>query len=133
MPLISSHATINLEMFEGASLYQEFIWETGDPSVPVDLTGMTARMQVRDEIEDTVVIFDLNTENGGIILVSNPPDDGKYVIYISRENTEGLCPDHTKRFLVYDLFFYIGTEEAGLHQRGKISLYPSVTRPNEDP
>jgi hypothetical protein len=35
---------------------------------PVDLTGMTARMQLRSNVASDVVINELTTENGGIVL-----------------------------------------------------------------
>lgn len=35
---------------------------------PVNLTGFTARMQIRSTLEDTTVLVSLTTENGGIIL-----------------------------------------------------------------
>jgi hypothetical protein len=34
---------------------------------PVDLTGMTARMQIRTRADSTTVLHELTTENGGII------------------------------------------------------------------
>lgn len=35
---------------------------------PVDLAGFTARMQIRQKLEDTTVIKELTTENGGIVI-----------------------------------------------------------------
>lgn len=35
---------------------------------PVDLSGYTARMQIRTKLEDTAVIKELTTENGGITI-----------------------------------------------------------------
>lgn len=35
---------------------------------PVDLTGMTARMQIRARVDSTTVLHELTTENGGIVL-----------------------------------------------------------------
>lgn len=35
---------------------------------PVDLTGYTARMQIRAKLDDTTVIKELTTENGGIVI-----------------------------------------------------------------
>lgn len=35
---------------------------------PVDLAGFTARMQIRARLEDTTVIKELTTENGGIVI-----------------------------------------------------------------
>jgi hypothetical protein len=37
-------------------------------NLPVDLTGYTARMQIRGKLEDTTVIHQLTTENGGIVI-----------------------------------------------------------------
>lgn len=128
--MISTHATIDLEVWEGATFYQEFVWMVDDPPVPVDLDGVTARMQVRDEIEDDETIFDLTTENGGVVIVD--ASEGKYAIILTPDQTAGLCTDHEKRSFVYDLFFYHGTDDdAGLQQRGKMVINPAVTRPEE--
>jgi hypothetical protein len=35
---------------------------------PKDLIGYTARMQIREKIDSTTIIADLNTENGGIAI-----------------------------------------------------------------
>lgn len=35
---------------------------------PVDLAGYTARMQIRAKLQDTVVLHELTTENGGITI-----------------------------------------------------------------
>jgi hypothetical protein len=35
---------------------------------PVDLTGMTARMQIRARVDSTTILHELTTENGGIVL-----------------------------------------------------------------
>lgn len=35
---------------------------------PVDLTGFTARMQIRAKLEDAIVVKELTTENGGIVI-----------------------------------------------------------------
>ena len=126
--MISSHAVINLEIHEGASFYQEFTWEVGSPPAPVDLTGMTGRLQARDAIEDATAVFDLSTDDGGIIILA-PPTLGGYAINISASDTKGKCPTHEKRVLVYDLFLFAGGGvSAGLQQKGRITINPAVTR-----
>lgn len=35
---------------------------------PIDLAGMTARMQLRTKIDSDIVIHELTTENGGVVL-----------------------------------------------------------------
>lgn len=130
--MISSHEVIDLEIWEGASFYREFTWVTGTPEVPVDLSGFTAALQARDSYDNEEVVIDLTTENDGIILLS-PESAGGYAISIPPSLTMGLCPDHEKRSLVYDLFFYApsGLDDAGLQQKGKIVINPAVTRPEE--
>ena len=130
--MISSHAVMDLEIWEGATFYREFAWKIGTPPVAVDLTGHTAALQARDAHDSEIVVLDLTTENDGIILIS-PETDGGYAISIPPSLTEGLCPDHEKRTLVYDLFFYApaGADDAGLQQMGKIVINPAITRPSE--
>lgn len=126
--MISSHAVIDLEVWEGATFYKEFTWEVGSPAVPVDLAGITARMQARDLIEDEDPVLDLTTENGGVEMLS-PTSAGVYAIKIKPSETAGLCTTHEKRVLVYDLFFDHGTDDdTGLQQRGKVTIFPAVTR-----
>lgn len=128
--MISSHAVEDLEVWEGATFYQEFTWQIGDPAAAVDLAGYTAAMQARDLIEDEDPVLDLTTENEGILILV-PEADGKYAITMPPSVTNGLCPTHEKRTLVYDLFFYAPgqVDDAGLQQKGKVVIYPAVTRP----
>jgi hypothetical protein len=128
--MISSHAVIDLEVWEGATFYQEFTWVVGTPAVAVNLAGFTAALQARDAYDNEVIVLDLTTENDGLVLLS-PEAEGGYAIQMPPSLTESLCPDHVKRTLVYDLFFYApsGADDAGLQQKGKIVVNPAVTRP----
>lgn len=123
----SARAKVDLTIYEGATFNQTFQWKTGDPAVPVDLTGHTADMHIRADIADEEALFDLDTENGGVV-IETPNADGKYTVHIDAEDTEGLCPDHEIITAVYDLFLISGGERM-LQQYGKVKIYPSVTRP----
>ena len=68
--MISTDATIDMSVWEGATFYREFTWEIGDPALPVDLTDFTAKLQARDDIADETPVIDLSSETGGIITVS---------------------------------------------------------------
>jgi hypothetical protein len=68
---------------QGATFKQVFIWKTGSPANPVDLTGYKARMQARKTPPDSTVFVDLTTENGGITLGA----DGSIRLYISADDT----------------------------------------------
>jgi hypothetical protein len=60
-------ATYDLTIRQGATWVQALRWEDS-ASVPVDLTGYTARMQVRPVVQSPTVIISLTTENGRITL-----------------------------------------------------------------
>lgn len=53
---------------QGATLRESWVWSAGDPAIPVNLIGCTARMQIRLNNKATTVMANLTTENGGIIL-----------------------------------------------------------------
>jgi hypothetical protein len=127
--MISAHEPVDLEVWEGATFYQEFTWMVGDPAEAVNLAGYTAELQARDSIEDDATVIDLTTDDDGIVILS-PEADGKYAISMPPSITTGLCPTHEKRTLVYDLFFFApnSADDAGLQQRGKIVINPAVTR-----
>ena len=66
-----------------------------DNSTPLDLTGYTGRMQVRDKRTSTLV-FDLTTTNGGLLLGDA---NGTITFYISDTDTDAALYDKC----VYDL------------------------------
>lgn len=132
-------ANIPITIVEGGTFNKTFQWKTGDPSAPVDLTGYTARMQVRAKIKDADSILDVvfKTEawtpdgDTGIYLydgISTPTNKGKWRIYIRDDDTEGLCPTHKDIVGVYDLFLYNSSNEAVLQQYGVATIVAAVTR-----
>ena len=132
-------AEIPITIVEGGTFNLTFTWETGTPFTPVDLTGFDARMQVRAKLKDLLPILDLKAEATpwepdlplGIYLYDSdavPDDKGKYRIYISDEDTKGICAAHKQIDGVYDLFLYNTEGEAVFQQYGSATLIPSVTR-----
>lgn len=55
-----------LIIYKGATFNPGWTWKAA--GVPVDLTGCSARMQVREDVDAESVLLNLTTENGGIIL-----------------------------------------------------------------
>ena len=53
---------------EQGATFSRVITYQGSEGAPVNLTGYTARMQVRATTEDAAVLLSLTTENGGIAL-----------------------------------------------------------------
>lgn len=73
---------------QGATFRKAFSWKSGVPATPVDLTGCTARMHIRTEIDATAVLLELNTENGRIAIA---PLDGRVALTISAADTKGAA------------------------------------------
>lgn len=67
-----------------------------DNSTPVDLTGYTARMQIRDARTQQILVQELTTLNGGITLGTV---DGKITFFMSDADTQAVVEDEN----VYDL------------------------------
>jgi len=72
-------ATYGLTIDQGATYSQTLTWK--DPSnIAIDLTGYTARMQIRGKRTSTSATMSLTTENGGITLGDSA---GTIDLYIS--------------------------------------------------
>jgi len=87
---------------------------------PVDLTGFTARMQLRSKISDEVVILELTTENGGILI-----DNVAKTISIVIDAVATALLDFSTA--VYSLEL-VKAAEVTSFIRGNISLEKEVTR-----
>lgn len=88
---------------------------------PTDLAGMTARMQIRAKIDSEVVIHELTTENGGIIL-DNTTKQIKLVIPAA--TTAGFAFTTA----VYNLEIVDSLGVVSNFARGTITLTKEVTR-----
>ena len=112
---------VNLKIDQGATFSKVVIWKTGTPPVVVNLTGCTARMQVRGKLTDTAALLDLTTANGGIVLGGIA---GTVTLNVSAIQTAAISWTSA----VYDLeiIFADGTVRRLLS--GSISVSPEVTR-----
>ena len=116
---------INLKINQGATFFKRVTWKVGPTeaaAVPVDLTGCTARMQVRAKVNSPSALLDLTTENGGINLggVLGTIDFCR----LDAEQSAAI----TWKGGVYDLeiVFSDGSVERKFY--GSVSISPEVTR-----
>jgi hypothetical protein len=87
---------------------------------PIDLVGITARMQIREKITSATVLLDLTTENG-LIQIDNTL---KTIVFsIPAQTTQTL----TFKQAVYSLELVKGTTVVPF-ANGTVSLVPEVTR-----
>ena len=88
---------------------------------PVDLTGFTARMQLRNKVEDELPIVELTTENSGIV-IDNVLKTIKIII------SAAATAAFTFQTAVYSLELVSSGGEVTPFVNGTITLYKEVTR-----
>jgi hypothetical protein len=88
---------------------------------PVDLTGYTARMQIREKLDSSTVIHELTTENGGIVIDTT---NYKVTVVISAADTALF----TFNTAVYSLELISPTNEVYPFVNGVLTLVKEVTR-----
>lgn len=105
---------------QGATFYQELVWKdsVGDP---IDLTGYTARMQIRKTVKSSDAILSLTTENGRITLGDA---EGTITLEVDAEDTADL----TEFCGVYDLEVEASDGTVTRLIQGQIEVSREVTR-----
>jgi len=77
--------TYDLTIEQNATFQISVFWTTSTtPPVPINVTGYTAKMQIRPAVGDPTVLATLTTSNGGIIMGDT---DGKITLYMSDSTT----------------------------------------------
>lgn len=109
----------NIKVEQGATYHQVLTW-SADGS-PVNLTGWTARMQVRKTLPDPAIVWSLTTENGGITLGGA---DGTVALDITATDTDNLPGGYA----VYDLELVSPGGTVKRLLQGSFTVSPQVTR-----
>lgn len=110
----------NLTVYQGASFTDQVFWKTGDPVQPVDMTGATARMQIRKTVKSTEVLFELTTENSRVTL----GPEGSILLSIDPETTAGFDWGSG----VYDLEIRFANGFVRRFMEGTVIVSAEVTR-----
>jgi hypothetical protein len=115
---------LKLAIDQGATFRKVLTWEIATPPaapVLVDLTGYTARMQARTDVDTPAFLFELTTENGGITLGGAL---GTIALYLSDTATSALSFDAG----VFDLELKAPGGDVTRFLAGTVTLSPEVTR-----
>lgn len=125
----------NITIYEGGT-YDDipFTWYDTDGETPIDLSGYTAAMQIREKMNSSSVLISITEASSswsadstsGIYIDS--PATGQFRIYIKDDDTLGMCGDHKDIIGYYDLFLYSASGEAVLKVYGTCHIYAAVTR-----
>ena len=99
--------------------------EGGDP---VDLTGYSARMQLRETLEDVEPVAEFDSGDEIAIAAAT----GTITLTVSAAAVAALSPDNERRTLLWDIELYIpaGAEPEYVIPlfTGKVTLLPRVTQ-----
>lgn len=116
-------ANLDLTVYKGSTYSKLIQWKTGSPAVPVDLTGCTARMQVRRRVNDAEILDTLTTENGKLTIYSAA--EGRIRIDIPAAQSAAYAFNSA----VYDLEIVYPTGNPVYRiLQGCFSAIPEVTR-----
>lgn len=118
---------INIE--QGATYNESFTWRVDDGSTPptgpiVDLTGCTARMQIRQTQSTATYFIELTTENGRITLYPGAADPN---IELNISATDTALLTFTTA-AVYDLEIVTAAGYVTRVLKGAVTLDKEVTR-----
>lgn len=104
---------------QGATFSRVFTWQDST-GLPVNLTGYTARMQVRATIDSASILLSLTTENSGIALGGAA---GTVTVTATATQTAAVAAG----CYVYDIELVIGSTVVRLVQ-GQFTVDGEVTR-----
>lgn len=100
-----------------------------EPQVPIDITGCSARMQVREKYGSPVLVELTTEEGGGIVLVG---EEGKINITISDVQTDAMGAragsTRPRTEAVYDLELVFPSGDVQRVVQGVIEIDPNITR-----
>ena len=106
---------------QGATFELTITWKDS-AGTAINLTGYSARMQVRQKITDTAKLLDLSTGNGAITLGGAA---GTISVVAPATSTD----DITAKQGVYDLELESGSGVVTRLVQGCVTISPEVTRP----
>lgn len=112
--------TYQLEINQGADLEISFILNN-ENGTPINLTGYTARMQLRTSYNSATVEMELTTANGRIVIT---PLLGKIALNAPASITTNLVAQQ----YVYDLEMVSGSGYVTRVVQGDVIVSPEVTR-----
>ena len=112
----------NLDIIRGSRYLKSFIYKDADKNL-IDLTGLDARMQIRERANSVAYDLELTTGNSRIVLGGAA---GTIDIVLSAVETDTLTID----IGVYDMEIYdsLDTDVVDTVLEGKVTIRDAITR-----
>jgi hypothetical protein len=113
-------ARVDLTIYQGSDFSQVVTFLQTSGGTPVDLTGLTGRMQIRQTLASSDIIMDLTTANGRLTFGGAT---GVVTMTLTATETATILTDG-----VYDLEFVTSATSSSRWLEGSIILSKEVTR-----
>jgi hypothetical protein len=126
--MTTAPASINFRLYPHAT-FAEVVTLQDSLGAPIDLTGKTAKCQIRREATDLLPLFDLSSPSNGLDVGGAL---GTVTITISALDTGAVTVDPDGETWIYDLLLTDPTPTPDVVERayqGYIFVIPGVTRP----
>lgn len=120
LPGMTTPAKLKLKIYCGATFRKRLTWKS-PAGTPIDLSGCTARMQIRAEVESPAVLLELTTANGRIALGGVA---GTVDLLITDEDTAAIAWESG----VFDLEIAHPDGSVTRLAKGTVITDPGVTR-----
>lgn len=105
---------------QGATFVRSLVWQD-ENETPLDLTGFSGRMHVRQTVQSQNILISLTTDNGGIQIT---PGTGEIRLYMPAGQMDAL----PARRAVYDLELISPGGVVTRLIEGSFTIVPQVTR-----
>lgn len=115
-----SAASYDFEIEQGATLLKPIVWKDS-AGVAVNLTGYTAKMQIRKSVSSEDVLLELSTVNGKLSITAGT---GTITMIFSAATTEAIDWSRGK----YDLELTSGSGVVTRLLEGEITVSKEITR-----
>lgn len=123
-----SAVNVPIEIEQGATFFMSFIWANdAEGTEPIDLTGVTARMQIRKTQQEAPLIDALST--GGSPMITLGGATGVIDIKIPATATSVL----TLKSALYDLEAVMANGDVYRVIEGAVTIKPNITQATGEP
>lgn len=119
-------ATVNFRIYPGATFSEE-VTLRDDQGDPLDLTGASARLQIRRDIEDPSPVFDLQS-NGTSPAIVLGGLAGTIKFTIHPELMTDVQVDWMGETWVHDILVTLADGQVNRYFQGRVFAAPGVTR-----
>lgn len=123
-------ATADLNVQAGATWTERITYRDSTTGLPIDLTGYSARMQLRERVDATVVDLEITTANGRLAVT---PAGGQIDLLVAAADSAALAVNNVATKYAYGLEIYkpAAGEDPELVTSlltGVVTVYPEVVR-----